>query len=262
MFQMKCLNGMMRAILTATLVIAVISTARASEDTQTLARELWEKAIAAKGGRERLRQITNLYVAADQGRGYRQLTFTSFPDYRFDFSYEPVRENTSIEVSNGKKGIVWWLPLLEARPRNYEAEDVYRNLLPQSLYLMVTHELDPVPLRVRKEWVGLKRLNVVETEAQGWRVDYFLDSKTHLVVRVELPLGVRQRNLGKMDHIVTFGDYRLVDGVMMPHTAVHMFKFSDERWTDRLKFEINADFNPEIFEQPPTRRTMAEGWRR
>src|ERR1044072_9628937 len=143
-YSMKHLSGMTRVVLGAALGIAFISPAKATEDTQTLARELWEKAIAAKGGRERLRQITNVYVAADQGQGYRQLTFYSFPDYRFDFSYEPVRENTSIEVSNGKKGIVWWLVLREAQPRNFQAEDVYRMLLPQFLYLMVTHEIEPV----------------------------------------------------------------------------------------------------------------------
>ena len=64
-----------------------------------------------------------------------------------------------------------------------------------------------------------------------------------------------------MGHIVTLQDYVAVDGVMMPQTAIHTYKYNQERYKDRLKCEINVDFNPETFEQPPTRKTKAEGWR-
>src|SRR5882724_1787843 len=74
------------------------------------ARQLWEAAIAAKGGRERLRQITSLYVAADQGQGDRQNTFYVFPRYTFDYAYNAKRETTGIQISNAKLGIVWWQP--------------------------------------------------------------------------------------------------------------------------------------------------------
>ena len=232
------------------------------DETATQARELWEKVLEAKGGRERLRKITNIYVAADQGQGYRQSTLNVFPDYRFNFSYDPKRENTAIEVSNATKEIVWWqIQGNEARPRKYEEEDVYRNWLPQVMYLLVTSDVDPVPVRLRKEWIGLKRVDVIEVEAQGWRVDYYIDPKTHLPLRVVLPLGLRARNRGEMDHIVTLGDYAAVDGVMMPHKATHTYKFNSQRLEDRLKFEINAAYDPHVFEQAPTSRTGGEAWR-
>lgn len=260
------------AVLGAALVIGCIAQseviARAgvkdvsTDETSTRARELWEKAVTAKGGRERLRKITNLFVDADQGRGYRQSTFFVFPTYRYDFSYDPKREVTAVEVSNARQEIVWWqIDGNEARPRKYIDEDVYRNLLPQFIYLMVTSELDPVPLRVRKEWIGLKRVDVIETDANGWRVDYYLDPKTYLPVRVALPLGPRSRAQGELDHIVTLEDYAAVDGVMMPHTVTHSYTFNSKKLKDRLKFELNPAYDPQIFEQTPSPKMGADAWR-
>lgn len=232
------------------------------DETAARARELWAKVLEAKGGRERLRQITNLYVAAE-GQGYRQSTFNVFPDYRFDFSYNSEREDTTIQVSNAKKGVVWWqVKAAEtSAPRKYQAEDVYRNLLQQVIYLLVTSDVDPVPLRLRKEWIGLKRVDVIEVEAQGWRVDYYIDPKTHLPLRVVLPNGVNAHERGDMNHIVTLEDYAAVDGVMMPHKATHTYTTNPQRWKDRLKFEINAAYDPQVFEEAPTPRTRAEAWR-
>jgi hypothetical protein len=242
-------------------VNASADVAVSDDETAARARELWEKVLVAKGGRARLRKITNLYVAADQGQGYRESTLNVFPDYRFDFSYEPKQEETSIEVSNARKGIVWWQILDKTKPRKYEAEDVYRNLRPQFIYLLVTSDVDPVPLGMRKEWIGLKRVDVIEVEAQGWRVDYYIDPKTHLPLRVVLPNGLKAHERGDMNHIVTLEDYAAVDGVMMPHKATHTFTTNPRKLVDRLKFEINAAYDPQVFEQAPTSRTSGESWR-
>lgn len=262
----RIISAMMVASAVVVLIVGCLSAASAGvavsdDETATQARALWETVLEAKGGRERLRKITNLYVAAE-GRGYRQSTLNVFPDYRFDFSYDSERENTAIEVSNARKGIVWWqLQGNEARPRKYEAEDVYRNLLQQFIYLLVTSDVDPVPLRLRKEWIGLKRVDVIEAEAQGWRVDYYIDPKTHLPLRVVLPNGLKAHERGDMNHIVALEDYAAVDGVMMPHRATHTYTTNPQRWKDQLKFEINAAYDPQIFEQAPTSRTGGEAWR-
>ena len=257
------------AILGVVLVMALSSPVTATthagvnavptEDTATLARELWEKALAAKGGRERLRKITNLYVAIDQGRGDRYWAFTVFPSYQFIYTYDARREVTSLQVMNQKKGIAWWqIRENEAKARRFDESEAYQILEIQFRYLMVTHDLDPVPLRVRKEWVGLKRVSVIETDVKGWRVDYFLDPKTHLPLRVDMPIG----KLYPVSHILTLDDYASVDGIMMPHKVTHSYKSVSRRgWTDRLKFEINAEYDPKVFEQPPTRKTAAEAWR-
>src|SRR5882724_8314816 len=207
---LRCLAvGALLAILALqTSVAAQTKNAAAHIQSNEQARQLWEAAIAAKGGRERLRNISSLFVKAESGRGYRQSIFYAFPHYTFDYSYAPNRESTAILVRNAKLGITWWQPNGSlAKPIKYSEEDVYLNLLPQFLYLMVTHDIDPIPLRARKERIGLKRVDVVETDTNGWRVDYYLDAETHLPVRAVLPLGPRLKAEGAMDHIVTLNDY-------------------------------------------------------
>ena len=64
-----------------------------------------------------------------------------------------------------------------------------------------------------------------------------------------------------MNHVVNLDDYAAVDGVMMPHRATHTYTTNPQRWEDRLKFEINAAYDPQVFEQAPTPQTRAEAWR-
>jgi len=52
-----------------------------------------------------------------------------------------------------------------------------------------------------------------------------------------------------------------VSGVMMPHMAVHTFTFNSSNWKDRPTFEINPQYDPQFFEQPPTARMGPESWR-
>jgi hypothetical protein len=247
-------------VMSATAQIENATSVRAPSNE--LAHKLWEATVAAKGGRERLRQITSLYVAANQGDGDRQNVFYIFPGYTFNYSYAAKWEGSGIHVSNVKRGIVWWQNEGNpARPRKYIAEDVYLNLLPQFIYLMITHDIDPVPVRSRKEWIGLRRVDVVETDTNGWRVDYYLDSKTHLPVKVVLPLGPRERDKGEMSQVLTLEDYAEVNGVMMPHTVTHSFTFDSRKWKERLTFEINPKYDPSIFEQPPRPKMGPEAWR-
>ena len=69
------LNGALVILLIANSTLAVMGRAGGkkvpADETEARARELGEQAIAGKGGRERLSKIGSLYVAADQGQGFR-----------------------------------------------------------------------------------------------------------------------------------------------------------------------------------------------
>ena len=232
------------------------------EDSQMRARELWNQAVTAKGGRKRLRRIASLYVTANLGDGFREDTFCVFPDYRFEYTYWPSRERTDLEVANARLGTTWWqVDGLPARVLRPDDDDAYLMLLPQILYLTTTKEMDPTPLRSRKAWLGVKRVDVVEVDAKGWRVDYYLDPKTHLPVRVVLHLGPRARANGEMDQQVLLEDYAELDGVMMPHKASYSFTTSPQRKTEHLNFEIDPQYDKGIFEHPPTPKMGPESWR-
>lgn len=233
-----------------------------AEETQAEARELWENAVAAKGGRERLSKISSLYLVADQGHGTRQSGLYVFPYYTFDYSYDPARERSDINVRNVRRGLTWWQ--LNGNPAKLikpDDEDAYLIILPQIVYLIMTKELDPIPLRSRKAWLGSKRVDVVEVDANGWRVDYYLNPKTHLPIKVVLPFGPRARTNGEMDQEILLEDYAEIDGVMMPRRASYSYTTSPLKRAERLTFEINPKYDPSIFEQPPTAQMGAEAWR-
>jgi hypothetical protein len=233
-----------------------------AEDSQARVRELWEEAVAAKSGRDRLSRISSLYVAAGQGHGARQSGLYVFPYYAFDYSYDPGRERSDINVRNVRRGISWWQ--LNGNPAKLikpDDEDAYLIILPQIVYLIISKELNPVPLRSRKAWLGLKRVDVVEVDAKGWLVDYYLDPKTHLPIKVVLPFGPRARSNGEMDQDVLLEDYAEIDGVMMPRRVSDSYTTSPLKWTERLTFEINPKYDPTIFEQPPTAKMGPEAWR-
>ena len=58
-----------------------------NENSQSDAHQLWERAVVAKGGRERLRSITCLYVKRIQPEGDRDYQFHVFPDFSFNYTY-------------------------------------------------------------------------------------------------------------------------------------------------------------------------------
>lgn len=262
-------------VVVATLLIGNISPSRviahagvedvSPGETQARARELWEEAVAAKGGRERLRRIGSLYVVRIQPGGDRDYQFHVFPDYSFNYTYGGYREDTAIEVYNHKRAITWWLPpnTRMAIPRQRQGDDPSSNIIAQFMYLMVTSWMEPKPLRTRKEWVGLKRVDVVAVDANGWPVDYYLDPQTRLPIQVVSPYSAMSHEAGAMEQVVGLDDYALVDGVMMPRKASYSYTYTNARrkWTEQVSFEINPPYDPQFFEQPPIARTTPESWR-
>jgi hypothetical protein len=266
----KMFRGMFLAVVVASLIPSLsFSTGRAlgknrsAVDTQARARELWEQAVAAKGGRDKLRGITSLYVASVLPGGDRDYGFYIFPNYSFDYSYWRSRESTNIKVYNAKRAITWWLPRESAIPRKSLPDDGSSNIIAQFMYLMVTSWLDPKPLRTRKERIGLKGVDVVEVDANGWRVDYYLDPKTFLPIQVVSAYGALSHEAGEMEQVVRLDDYSSVDGVMMARKLSYSYTYANARrtWTEHVNYELNPPYDPQFFEQPPTVRTTPESWR-
>lgn len=238
-----------------------------SESSQSEAKQLWEKTIAAKGGREHLRNITCLYVKRIQPEGDRDYQFFVFPDFSFNYTYGGRLEDSAMEVYNHGKAITWWLPsttnVAQAIPRERKGDDPSSNIIAQFLYLMVTNWMDPKPLRVRKERLGLKRLDVIEVDANGWPVDYYLDPKTLLPIQVVSAYGQMSHEKGEKEQVVKLEDYAPVDGVMMPRKLSYSYTYANarRRWTENVSYELNPAYDSQFFEHPPTPRTLPDSWR-
>lgn len=227
------------------------------------ARKLWEAAVAAKGGRERLHVVRSLYIAAEAKSGSRNYDLYVFPDRSFQYSYWAAYERTDVDVFNGRRNVTWWQegsdPAQVLKDNESAVDHMKRD---QMLFLLVTKWLDPKPLRTRKEWIGLKRVDVVETDVGGWRVDYYLDPKTYLPVRVMFGLSYLERAKGKINRVVDMSDYAAVAGIMMPQKLTYSFTDGPEKSVQQAKYEINVEYDEQIFERPPTPRMSPDSWRR
>jgi hypothetical protein len=263
-------NALPRAIIVMLLVTSVPSLlmmARAdsggnrAEQEQAQARELWEAAVTAKGGRERLHNVSSLYVARNQSAGDHDYKFYVFPDFIYTYTYGGYREDIAKTIYNGRKAIIWWLPSGRGPAKPSKSLDNSENIIAQFTYLLVTNWLEPKPLRIRKAWIGLKRVDLLEVDANGWRVDYYLDPKTHLPMQVISAYGEISHAKGEMNQVVRLEDYKEVDGVMMPQKVSYSYTTNPSKWEERVSYEINPQYDPQFFDNPPTVRTGPESWR-
>lgn len=248
--------------------VAVSSASSASVDDRDKSRpvDLWEAAIAAKGGRERLRSVNSLYMAVEQPGGDRAYYLYVFPDREFTYLYGAQREDTVINIYNGQLGVNWWQPgnhpaqFRRSKPENMDDIGLKRA---QFTLMLATRWLEPKPMRARKDWLGLKRVDVVETDADGWRVDYYLDPKTHLPVKVVSASASITRDEGNLNYEVKLEDYEEINGVMMPRKVTHTTTYtrSTRKWTERVRYEINPGYSDKVFEQGPTSKMGPEVWR-
>jgi hypothetical protein len=230
---------------------------------QERARELWEAAVAAKGGREKLQNIHSFYFESTfPGSSDRAYALFVLPDRSFHYVYWARFKQTSIVIYNGRRNITWWqVDSGQAHTIRDTEDDISRIREAQFTHLMLTRWLEPKPLRVRKEWIGLKRVDVVETDVEGWRVDYYLDPKTHLPIKVLFAQSKLSRAEGILDREVKLEDYREVDGIMMPHKLTTSL-MGMYRYEERIRYELNVEYDEGIFEEPPRPGMRPDAWRR
>src|SRR5882724_1387241 len=221
------------------------------EKSQQEAQRLWEQAIAAKGGRERLYAVRNLVVF--HGEGKRDVALYVFLNklwQRTDFRPTPL--GLWVEMHNLERNLSYTINHADPVPRNEgRGSNLFRGAPAltdaQRYYLLETQWMKPKPVKVATGRVGPQETDVVETLSDGSRVDFHLDRKSHLPLEVAIPsddsIGT---SYGRGTYYVTFSDYREVSGIQMPHRVGFLTN-------DKLPnaFEINVDYDEQIFERPP-----------
>src|SRR5205085_1011094 len=120
------------------------------------------------------------------------------------------RELCMVTLSPARGGVPPLSPCLPTTPAQYL-------ILDPVIYLIETKWLQPLPVRMRTDGKGKKQLDVIETEVGRFRVDFYLDRKTRLPVRLItewFPIGQATIPGGLMT--VELEDYVAVDGIPMP----------------------------------------------
>jgi hypothetical protein len=233
---------------------------RPSEDLRK-ANELWEQAIAAKGGREQLYKVESLVVsyqdtvrnflgiAVHRGVVERLYVFPGKswgwddglpPPFRLTVGWLDLERNRHCHVyksaavhvcRSANQGV--------SRP----AEGINQV---QYLYLMETRWVKPIPVSVTKGEIGFKKVDVLHTRFEDKLIDYFLDRKTHLPARVAVFYSSGDRPTFKFD----FSEYQPVNGLQMP----------GKQEKGRISLQINPPYDNDIFTRPPSIEAGPEAW--
>jgi hypothetical protein len=245
------------------------------------AKALWEEAVRAKGGRERLHSIENFLISSTidvrtQMRSTEKETerlyvmpgkawiYTYTPDYSVSLDVTVMNKErqfcwVTLAPSNSVPGLT---PCIPSTPIKYLVQDPI-------IYLMETKSLQPEPLRVRTEGKGKKQVDVIETKVAMLRVDFYLDRKTRLPIKLvaEWFGGIGQASLGGEPMTIELGDYVEVEGILMPRRVTREVEGEApvgevfRRDTERATYRFNVAYAPEILDGPASRKTKRNDWK-
>ncbi|HUE81723.1 MAG TPA: hypothetical protein VMM84_06360 [Pyrinomonadaceae bacterium] len=250
---------------------------------QSEAKQLWERAIAAKGGRERLHAIRN--IAISSSGSYKPLRFRIKPGESITSRSLKrsgiVREELYVLPSkfwawNDLRPAVFGLRVTmynyetkmkyvisegepnrppEAIEDNELSSELQRTLAPvQILYLMESRWIRPEPVNVNTVRIGSREFDVLQTEVAGERVDFTINRKTHLPVRITF---YNQLEGKVYTNVLKLSNYIDVDGIRVPLT-IEM----DDGHEERSIVKFNVEYNDDIFLKSPPIEAGPEAWKK
>ena len=132
------------------------------------------------------------------------------------------------------------------------------------IYLMETRWVRPVPIRTRIERTGFKQVDVIETKVGNLRVDFYLDRKTRLPIKLITDdyNGISEFTQ-RMGLTVWLDDYATIDGIKMPgrvarepKVPTHMLR----RDTEYARYKFNVAYEETIFDHPVSKKVKSSDW--
>jgi hypothetical protein len=249
---------------------APLTSAELARPSQKTAKELWELAIVAKGGREALYKVTN--IAEIRKADGSNVRFTALPNKFFSWvDMRPSIFGISIDLYNYETGFGYRTLLREER-RTYQnirtdpdfkwVKGQHEYLLwPQFFLLLETRWLQPTPFRLVKERINGKSVDRIDVLIEGYgdpkRFAVFLDEKTHLPARIAM---CRNVNTDEITDVCCFSNLRgyvEIEGVKIPLESSGQ---RDSKWV-RKQVEINTKYDPRFFDRPPDHNAGGLQWR-
>ena len=260
------------------------------------AQQLWEEALQAKGGRDRLHSVQNfltsgeIHVDALKGSHMSEVQWLrAMPGKAWLYEYtSEFKVSLDATVINLERNLCV-TTLSPARgnvpPRSLCLPTTYPERLIQDpiIYLMETNWLRPVPIRTYEGKRGINRVDVVETAVGNYRFNFYLDRKTKLPVKLVTDRydGIPEATqLGGMT--IYFDNYVTVEGIKMPSRVVrepkhvpitdfsvpslvlsHEPRFPEKvrRDIELLHYKFNVAYERTIFDHPVPKTAKAGDWK-
>ena len=235
---------------------------KSQDGSKQRAEALWEQAVVAKGGRERLYQVNSMLISYQETvrnflgiavhRGLVERLYV-FPDKSWSWDDGlPPPFHLTVSMFNLERNISCSAYAGATSPKCMKPKDATSFFNQgeglarvQYLYLLETKWIKPAPVSTTKDSIGLKTLDVVQTQVVGRRVDYYLDRKTHLPQRV-----ITFFESGRVWETYNFSDYLTVNGIQMPSVQKK----------GKINFQINPAYTESIFTHPPSIEAGPKAW--
>ncbi len=267
-----------RLALSLSCLLACISVgAQTSEKTSSLdhAKELWELALQAKGGRERINGIESIAFIRDY-RPTVSVRMTAFPDKSFYWWGELDAKGTGVacEIKNYASGFgfnqvgifprktyqdIRTDPAFQSTGSGelFKGEILRDN---QLRFLLETRWQRPELLSAGKATIGGRSYDRVDVRIPGDTAAshaIFLDEKTHLPMRFQTCRDTKGTLTGS-NWGTEFRSYKVIDGISLP---TQISEIGSGRW-DKIQIELNPEYEPKVFEREPDLRAGPFQWRK
>jgi hypothetical protein len=225
------------------------------------AKVLWEEAIRAKGGRERLHAIRNFVMSSSEtfphsprpdviSHEYSECLYVMPTRYWEYYDYRPGKMgDNGLALDTNQHRVL-------NQPGRGPAQGLYEDLVSrlregQVVYLMETAFVRPEPVGVKRGRVGRIDVDVVETRVDADRVEFSFDRRTHLPVRIVL----QDKRFVHLIRIYRLSDYRPVDGIEMARNV----SFGADETKSPTTYTFNVEYDESVFMRGSV-RFQKNGW--
>jgi hypothetical protein len=215
-------------------------------------QEIWEQAVQAKGGRDRLHGVRSLAVYMKPAEvnlaGPATNWLCVFPDRYFEFQGRANGGARAIVVDGTADRAATDATGIPRNARHLTAYEHDRLALNQLVFLLESAWLQPQPVEVRH--------NVLVVQAAGRAYKLFLNGAGLPERILSLP---KPSEKPKTLYNYRLQRYREFQGVMLPSRVVWVGRLSEFTWD--VDYEIDARYNPKLFERMPDLANGPEPWR-
>lgn len=225
-------------------------------------REVWERVIAAKGGRARLEDVENVLSIQRSGRRVRSVFLHVFP-FRY-WEYSDARPTVfGISVRAGDQRGQWKDNTAGGSSGNkpiWHAHDsnLFRNLLgAQALLLLETRWHKPTFVKLEAGRIGKTDCHVLTVKFGAHVLTYYIDKRSYRVFRASVQSS--EPLLFNADRWELL-DYADVAGLQMPR-RVSYSSILGFKGTAIFDYQFNVEYAPDLFERPVYVEVGPEGWK-
>ena len=250
------------------------------DSTQRDAERVWELAVQAQGGREKLLTMRNLVISSTGN--FRLGLFKKytnqdeslyvFPNKMWAWEdYRPSAFGLTMRMYNWETGEKYvFSPSPKIAPSELieklkPIEQIDINGLKDKngnvvwtkfvIYLLESKWWKPIPETISVGQINGKKVDIIQTTVDGKKVDFFLSQENHLPVRISFHNFNEIMRITEINSI-DVSDYVEIAGLKMP---AKMKDIDGNKVS--LTYQFNVEYNESIFQTPPPFNAGLEAWK-